>query len=87
MSDSDARPEPGPLGEEAAKLFAAAQQWWDRGPGGALRLDRPELTERLTQFQSTAAMLLRGLADVLEPPPAGAAPASPPASPSDLGED
>jgi len=83
MSESESGPEPGPLGEEAAKLFEAAQEWWVRGPGSALRMDRAELRGHLSELQGTAALLLRGLADIIEPrrpdePPAAESPAVPP---------
>jgi hypothetical protein len=87
MSESESGPEPGPLGEEAAKLFEAAQEWWVRGPGSALRMDRAELRGHLSELQGTAALLLRGLADIIEPrgpeeSPAAEPEAVPPASPA-----
>lgn len=82
MSESESGPEPGPLGEEAAKLFEAAQEWWVRGPGSALRMDRAELRGHLSELQGTAALLLRGLADIIEPRRADESPAAePPAVP------
>jgi hypothetical protein len=86
MTSANQPDPPGPLGEEAAKLIAAAQEWFHRTLGdsttskiatgtaecswcpvcqliGALRGERPELTEKLADTQAAVAGLLRALAD------------------------
>jgi hypothetical protein len=76
MSQQDEGAEPGPLGEEAAKLIEAAQEWWARGPARNLRVDRPALIRQLTELQGSAAVLLRGLADIIEPAASKPSPAA-----------
>ena len=86
---------PGPLGDEAARLVEAVQDWAARAlPAddgctctwcpvcrgvAVLRGERPEVTERLTEFVSAAASALTALAGALSrPAPPPAPPDSPP---------
>ncbi|HEX6755699.1 MAG TPA: hypothetical protein VF109_07105 [Mycobacteriales bacterium] len=87
---------PGSLGDEAARLVEAVQDWAARAlPAddgctctwcpvcrgvAVLRGDRPEVTERLTELVSAAASALTALAGALSGPPAPAAPGPAPAA-------